>query len=567
MRGRESSPPVPAAPIPFRIGAIDDAAEREADAMADRMLRRKCSACEDEERLSRSATGGAVSAEAPTAVGTVLRQAGQRLRGADASFFSSALGSSVEGVRIHDGSAADRAARSVGARAFALGHDVVFARGEYRPHTAGGRRLLAHELAHVAQADGVLRRAVPKGAKLVEEAAGGCGICMPPSEAGNIAHRMIQTEFMLEFEIDPANRTPRFVEVVTPCSSGKGTRRPDLAEVRGKGKQRIAYLGSIKPAAQGYYDSSEAEFNKNKACVKKVDPNLPVQPLQVPMPGVAVKFASALGKALEGMRGTGCKLQDLKVNPPDEFGLYTYFCKPTRREVLADPNCRCGKGRVPPFVERVREPAKEGKPTKDAKRQVEEPAPETPVTAPQPTFRLELEGVVHDALDKAAALKLLAEAGDRLAKLIDLMEGEHQLYAKEKAAASVIGFAGFVTEWANDVKFPWPSIWTNATSEVNAMRRALKAGDLAAALAAYNAARLAAGEAQGKLDAYKTARDLGGERMMHRQIPAAAALVALTVVAAPAVIQGMPATLPGLYGSGAATGAAEGAALLPVLVP
>ncbi|MBR0680168.1 DUF4157 domain-containing protein [Roseomonas eburnea] len=157
----------PAAPAPqvaaFRIGAADDAAEREADAMADRalsgVLRRKCRACEEEAKLSRSASGGAIAASAGQAVGAALAAPGRPLGAAEAGFFGGAFGRPLDGVRLHDGAVADRAARSVGARAFALGNHVVFAQGEYRPSEPGGRRLLAHELAHVAQdRGGVLRR-------------------------------------------------------------------------------------------------------------------------------------------------------------------------------------------------------------------------------------------------------------------------------------------------------------------------------------------------------------------------------------------------------------------------
>lgn len=142
----------------FRIGAIDDAAEREADAIADRVLgepvlRRKCKQCEEEERLSRRADGGAIAATARSDVGAALAEPGQALRLADAAFFGARLGASLADVRVHDGQSADRAARSVGARAFALGDALVFARGEYRPETPEGRRLLAHELAHVMQPD------------------------------------------------------------------------------------------------------------------------------------------------------------------------------------------------------------------------------------------------------------------------------------------------------------------------------------------------------------------------------------------------------------------------------
>src|SRR5262245_720330 len=54
-------------------------------------------------------------------------------------------------VRIHTDPLAALSARLVGARAYTLGRAVVFAEGQYRPRTDAGRRLLAHELAHVVQ--------------------------------------------------------------------------------------------------------------------------------------------------------------------------------------------------------------------------------------------------------------------------------------------------------------------------------------------------------------------------------------------------------------------------------
>lgn len=50
----------------------------------------------------------------------------------------------------HDDAAAEAAER-LEASAFTVGRDVYFARGSYRPHTPAGRRLLAHEFAHVIQ--------------------------------------------------------------------------------------------------------------------------------------------------------------------------------------------------------------------------------------------------------------------------------------------------------------------------------------------------------------------------------------------------------------------------------
>src|SRR5262245_27179941 len=68
--------------------------------------------------------------------------------------------SGLPGVRLHAGSAAARAAGAVGARAFALGEDIVFGPGEFAPDTDRGRHLLAHELAHVAQGRAGAGRAI-----------------------------------------------------------------------------------------------------------------------------------------------------------------------------------------------------------------------------------------------------------------------------------------------------------------------------------------------------------------------------------------------------------------------
>jgi outer membrane protein OmpA-like peptidoglycan-associated protein len=54
-------------------------------------------------------------------------------------------------IRIHDDSVAAQSARSVDARAYTVGRDIVFDAGLYAPDTRAGRHLLAHELAHVVQ--------------------------------------------------------------------------------------------------------------------------------------------------------------------------------------------------------------------------------------------------------------------------------------------------------------------------------------------------------------------------------------------------------------------------------
>jgi hypothetical protein len=61
------------------------------------------------------------------------------------------LGHDFSRVRIHSGVAAEHSAREVNAYAYTVGQDIVFGAGRFAPGTRDGRRLIAHELAHVVQ--------------------------------------------------------------------------------------------------------------------------------------------------------------------------------------------------------------------------------------------------------------------------------------------------------------------------------------------------------------------------------------------------------------------------------
>ncbi len=54
-------------------------------------------------------------------------------------------------VRIHTDGKAAESARAVNALAYTVGNDIVFGASQYRPESAAGQHLLAHELTHVAQ--------------------------------------------------------------------------------------------------------------------------------------------------------------------------------------------------------------------------------------------------------------------------------------------------------------------------------------------------------------------------------------------------------------------------------
>lgn len=95
----------------------------------------------------------AVAAVSPVAetTGIPARAGGSPLDAQLRATMEGRFGVDFGSVRLHTGDRAERDAADVHARAFTVGDDVVFGAGEYVPHTAEGRRLIAHELAHVIQ--------------------------------------------------------------------------------------------------------------------------------------------------------------------------------------------------------------------------------------------------------------------------------------------------------------------------------------------------------------------------------------------------------------------------------
>jgi len=101
-----------------------------------------------------NAPEGADRAVTPTETRAIVARAsaggGAALPRATALKFSS-LGIDLSTVRVHTDSAAADAAEELGANAFTSGDQIFFAAGQYNPGTPAGDRLIAHELAHVAQ--------------------------------------------------------------------------------------------------------------------------------------------------------------------------------------------------------------------------------------------------------------------------------------------------------------------------------------------------------------------------------------------------------------------------------
>ncbi len=177
---QSAQPPVPSSPLAaprlpgatqakLVVGQINDPLEHEADHVADEIMRvpeppitaappqisRKCASCEEDEKpqtlQTNRAASGASAGEAPRMVHEVLQSPGRPLEASERGFMEPRFGHDLGDVRIHTEASASRSTEALAARAYTVGRDVVLRHGEYAANTTEGRRLLAHELAHVLQ--------------------------------------------------------------------------------------------------------------------------------------------------------------------------------------------------------------------------------------------------------------------------------------------------------------------------------------------------------------------------------------------------------------------------------
>ena len=98
---------------------------------------------------NRSSDSG-LSAAAPI-VHQAVGSSGHPLNPAIRTFMERRFDDDFSRVRVHTDSRAAASALAVDAKAYTIGRDVVFGAGQYAPETSQGKKLLAHELAHVKQ--------------------------------------------------------------------------------------------------------------------------------------------------------------------------------------------------------------------------------------------------------------------------------------------------------------------------------------------------------------------------------------------------------------------------------
>ena len=169
------------------VGDVDDPAEREADAVAAEVMRTPARSAEvgigagrPIVRCVHAGGGGGVALSPSAAAGVdAATRGGEPLPEGVRDAMEPRFGADFSDVRIHRGSAAAASAAAIGARAYTLGRDVVFGEGQYYPGGDGGR-LLAHELAHVAQGCGTSKPLLRR--KEITSSVLGASAKLPPQD-------------------------------------------------------------------------------------------------------------------------------------------------------------------------------------------------------------------------------------------------------------------------------------------------------------------------------------------------------------------------------------------------
>lgn len=164
---------IPVAVHPFiqrklSVGAADDPLEKEADNMADRVMRmpmpaplnfstavpavhRKCAHCEEEENIQRKEAGSEMTTAGSSGIRDVLNSGGKPLDTDTRSFMEPRFNYDFSSVKIHNDDVAAKSAASINALAYTSGNNIVFNSGQFNTQSDNGKRLLAHELTHVVQ--------------------------------------------------------------------------------------------------------------------------------------------------------------------------------------------------------------------------------------------------------------------------------------------------------------------------------------------------------------------------------------------------------------------------------
>jgi hypothetical protein len=112
-------------------------------------------------KLAKPSAGPLGKGTLPASVAQTLAAPGRPLDAATRTFMEPRFGHDFADVRVHTDAVAAHSAAELRALAYTAGRSIAFAEGRYEPASPAGKRLLAHELAHVVQQRGIASATPP----------------------------------------------------------------------------------------------------------------------------------------------------------------------------------------------------------------------------------------------------------------------------------------------------------------------------------------------------------------------------------------------------------------------
>jgi LysM repeat protein len=211
-----------------------------------------------------------------------LKGSGQPLSESTRRYFEPRFGYDFSGVRVHTDGEASETAKSINAKAFTTGKDVVFSANQYSPETDSGKRLLAHELTHVVQ---------QKNHREALHRQGGA--------------TLKKREYGKELE--------EYAEVLRGAMEGLGTEEEKIFEVLQKIHMRPAAIASLKKAYKNKYERTLTEDLRDEMSGSELDFALSLLGEKPPSKDVEIKprtlreddYTEAVNRLVDAIEGPG----------------------------------------------------------------------------------------------------------------------------------------------------------------------------------------------------------------------------------------------------------------------
>jgi hypothetical protein len=311
--------------------------------------------------------GPAGDAGVPDAVRSIISSPGRSIDEPIQREMETKMGADFGDVRIHTGPNAASAAESICAKAFTVGNHIAFNRGEYEPGTDGGKKLIAHELAHVRQQTTGQVSLLPKAKR--ETPDGGIigdGVHIQPElklsspddpaekEAERIAEQVVErdandsrsSDSYTEPDPEGTDDNERNVELArwTPVPPGNGATQPKRMYRQTEGKESTLNYGMpegdkgvrrelLKNTVKNFYDDL-IEKTANAAATK-VGSRVPIGAVLIAGRKMTLGFAKASAKEIDNARSRLRKQEEEHVEQSDRPELAAEVVAKRRRGLHA----------------------------------------------------------------------------------------------------------------------------------------------------------------------------------------------------------------------------------------